>query len=187
VDKVVEIAYLELGRTDESDTDRPLPSGFALARMPTPQPEVNRFLYTAVGGDWYWVDQLGRSLDWWRGRVGASGFETWLLMDAGSIAGYFELEPKGEETLELAYFGLLAPYVERGGLGGPLLCAAIRRAWEAGARRLVVETCSLDHPAALANYRARGFRVVRTTTLARTLPDEPVGPWPGCRTPAGNA
>jgi len=68
-----------------------------------------------------------------------------------------------------------------------LLCAAIRRAWETGARRLVVETCSLDHPAALANYRARGFRVVRTTTHARTLPDEPVGPWPGCRTSAGNA
>ncbi|MFM7322212.1 MAG: GNAT family N-acetyltransferase [Armatimonadota bacterium] len=180
MEKIVEITYLELERTEAPNTDRPLPDGFALVRMRTPQPEVNRFLYTAVGGAWYWVDQLGRTFAWWRDRVQAPGFETWLLMEEGSIAGYFELEPKGGDVLELAYFGLLPPYVDRGGLGGPLLRAAIGRAWEAGANRLQVETCSLDHPAALANYRARGFRVVRTATHSRTLPDEPVGPWPGC-------
>jgi hypothetical protein len=37
-----------------------------------------------------------------------------------------------------------------------------RRAWEAGARRVWLHTASLDHPNALANYLARGFRVYDT-------------------------
>ena len=181
MEKIVTITYLELRRGDPEGVARPIPEGFDLVRMGTPQPAVNRFLYTAVGGDWYWIDQLDRPLSWWRDRVETPGFETWLLMADGAIAGYFELEPHGPGTVEIAYFGLLPPFVERRGLGGPLLCEAIRRAWEIGAERITVETCSMDHPGALANYRKRGFLVVETRSSPRVFDEAPPGPWPGAR------
>ncbi len=59
------------------------------------------------------------------------------------------------------YFGLLPEFIGRG-LGGPLLTAAVRRAWEIpGARRVWLHTCTEDHPQALANYLSRGFSVFR--------------------------
>lgn len=174
----VTVVWLELAMGDSWNASGPIPDGFSLERMPVPQPEINRFLYTAVGGGWYWVDQLPKPLAWWQGRVESPGFETWILREGGSIAGYFELEPT-VDGLDLAYFGLLPAYVSRGGLGGPLLTAAIQRARETGARLLTVNTCSLDHPGALANYQARGFREVRRKTTTKVLPDETPGPWPG--------
>jgi len=50
------------------------------------------------------------------------------------------------------------------GFGGYLLTHAIRSAWDSGATRVWVHTCTLDHPSALANYVARGMKVYRTET-----------------------
>jgi GNAT superfamily N-acetyltransferase len=63
------------------------------------------------------------------------------------------------------------------GLGGPLLSTAISRAWEMGAKRVWVHTCTLDHPRALGNYQARGFAVYRTEEKVEELPDAPLAPW----------
>ena len=48
-----------------------------------------------------------------------------------------------------------------------------------GAARDWVHTCSLDHPQALSNYQARGFRIYRTEEKPENLPDDPLEPWPG--------
>ncbi len=49
------------------------------------------------------------------------------------------------------------------GIGGDLLARALTHALgPMGGARVVVETCDLDGPAALPNYRRRGLRVVRT-------------------------
>ena len=48
-----------------------------------------------------------------------------------------------------------------------------------GAQRVWVHTCSLDHPHALANYQARGFRIFRVEEQREALPDDPLEPWPG--------
>jgi hypothetical protein len=44
-----------------------------------------------------------------------------------------------------------------------------------------VHTCSLDGPAALANYQARGLTLYRTETTDEPVPSEAPGPWPGAR------
>lgn len=69
------------------------------------------------------------------------------------------------------------------GLGGALLTAAIERGWDMGARRVWVHTCSLDHPRALPNYYARGFRVFLVEEKFEDLPEEPLEPWPGANLP----
>jgi hypothetical protein len=48
---------------------------------------------------------------------------------------------------------------------------------------VTVHTCSLDGPAALRAYEARGMRRVREETGDVQLPDAPLEPWPGAGRP----
>jgi len=63
-------------------------------------------------------------------------------------------------SVEIAYFGLLPAYVGRG-LGKYLLSEAAARAWTLQPSRVWLHTSTLDHPAALPNYLARGFSIFR--------------------------
>ncbi len=171
--------WLEMGAPAELRPARPAP-GLAVARAEVPSPQLSRFLYTAVGGDWYWRDRLGWTYARWRAHLDRPEVETWVGAVGGTPAGYAELERHPREGVEVAYFGLLPEFIGRG-LGGHLLTEAVRRAWAIGTDRVWVHTCTLDGPNALANYRARGFRVVREESRRERLPDAPPGPWPGAR------
>ena len=172
--------YLEM--TDPAEL-RPAPAklaGVDLRRAEIPAPELNRFLYTAVGGDWYWIDRLSWSYDRWVQYLSRQELETWVISVRGTPAGYFELEKQPEDNVEIAYFGLLSQFVGKG-IGGFALTATIERAWAMGAKRVWVHTCTLDHPQALANYIARGFRQYHQETEKKDIPERPIGPWPGAR------
>ena len=86
-------------------------------------------------------------------------------MIEGSIAGYYELQKKAE-NIEIAYFGLTPEFFGRG-LGGALLTNAIEHAFAWDGKRVWVHTCTLDHPAALPNYLARGMHVYATSSERR--------------------
>jgi GNAT superfamily N-acetyltransferase len=149
-----------------------------------PSPELSRFLYTAVGGDWHWIDRLAWSHSHWLEFLDRPEMETWVAYRQGTPAGYFELDPQADGVIEVAYFGLLPDFVGCG-LGGALLDAAIRRAWELQPTRIWAHTCSLDHPHALPNYLARGFREYDRISKPQIVSDAPPGPWPGAnRRPA---
>ncbi|WP_430783666.1 GNAT family N-acetyltransferase [Actinoplanes sp. G11-F43] len=163
--------------------------GVRIVRAELPSPELNRFLYTAVGGDWHWTDRLAWTWQQWQDWLDRPGVETWVAYLRGTPAGYVELDGSVDGVVEIAYFGLMAPFAGRG-IGGHLLTTALRHAWSlAGrhpglspAKRVIVNTCSLDGPAALANYRARGLRIARTETRLTETTATP-GPWPGADKP----
>jgi hypothetical protein len=58
---------------------------------------------------------------------------------------------------------------------------------ETGARRVWLHTCTLDGPASLAHYRARGFAVYREEESLVDLPSTPAGCRPGAARPVGGA
>jgi ribosomal protein S18 acetylase RimI-like enzyme len=124
------------------------------------RPELNRFFYTAVGKDWYWTDRLGWSEEKWHEYAKRPELETWVCYVSGEQAGYFELEMQPGANVEIAYIGLLAEFIGRG-IGKQLLTAAVERAWQMGAKRVWVHTNTHDHPHALGNYQARGFRIFK--------------------------
>jgi GNAT superfamily N-acetyltransferase len=132
----------------------------AISRVQPPQGEVNRWFYATVGGPYEWVDHAERSAREW--QAWAERVETWVATVEGRRAGYYELLP-GDRGVELAYFGLLRDH-HGAGLGGVLLTHALRRALELGSL-VRVHTCTTDGPHALANYRARGMRPVRTEVI----------------------
>jgi ribosomal protein S18 acetylase RimI-like enzyme len=131
-----------------------------LRECETPQYALNRELYARVGGPWQWHDKLSWTDEQWRAYVESDQLRTWVVCCRGQIAGYFELRKQADDEVEIAYFGLVGEFIGRG-FGGDLLTRAIESAWRWGARRVWVHTCTLDHPAALANYRARGMHVYR--------------------------
>jgi GNAT superfamily N-acetyltransferase len=161
-----------------------VPKEILLVRAGVPSPELNRYFYTAVGGDWYWIDRLKWTWSQWHAWLDRPELETWIAHVAGTPAGYFELELQAGNTVELVSFGLLPNFYGQG-LGGYLLTQAIHRAWHLrnGVSRVWLHTCTLDHPGALGNYRARGFTVFKEEESMVELPDQPPGSWPGAERP----
>jgi hypothetical protein len=52
-----------------------------------------------------------------------------------------------------------------------MLTAAVEAAWGAGAQRVILDTCSLDHPNAFAHYQARGFKLYDTKVVTKEIPN----------------
>jgi GNAT superfamily N-acetyltransferase len=163
---VVTIHHLELLETDTFRSKHSSLEGVTVLHPQIPSPELQRFLYRAVGGDYHWTDKMNWSRQAW--LEACQRWELHVLYVSGTIAGYFDLEPQGEAGIEIAYFGLLPNFAGKG-LGAHLLSVAVTRARTLGATRVHLNTCSLDGPAALANYEARGFRVYKTEVLEKEL------------------
>jgi GNAT superfamily N-acetyltransferase len=93
----------------------------------------------------------------------------WSQNLGGATAGYFELQRHHDGTVELMYFGLVESFIGRG-LGGWLLTRAVEESFAIGARRMSLNTCTLDSPRALPNYLARGFTIVREDRYTASVP-----------------
>jgi GNAT superfamily N-acetyltransferase len=154
-------------------------SDVSFSHVQKPMPELNRFFYAAIGGRWYWLDRRSWNLATWAAHLAdPERIETWILAVGGIPAGYVELERKAPDVVEIAYLGVLEQFIGDG-LGAHLLSMSCQRAFGMGAKRVLVNTCNLDHPKALANYQARGFKVVRTEVKSKEIPATPPGPWDG--------
>jgi GNAT superfamily N-acetyltransferase len=153
-----------------------LPYGAEVRRAELPCPSINRFFYEKIGADWHWTDRLAWTDEQWLQYLSRDALETWIAYQRGTPAGYFELERQEPDSVEIAYLGLLPEFVGCG-LGGWFLTQAIEKAWAMKPLRVWVHTCTLDHPSALANYQARGFRLFRedesTVDLADAETDQP--------------
>jgi GNAT superfamily N-acetyltransferase len=134
-----------------------------LERLERCSVDLFRFLYEEVGRAYRWTDRLGWSDEAIERHLAMPGVSIWLLTSEDQPAGYFELRVHEDDSVEIAYFGLLPDFVGRG-WGKHLLTLAVQSAWQLGAVRVWLHTCTLDHPAALPNYLKRGFRPVRQET-----------------------
>ena len=170
-------ARQHVAHSEPSDEDlRPAApvEGFEITRVEPADAGLNRRYYERVGEDWNWKDRLPWSDMDWQAHVEREELSTWLATYEGEKVGYVELEQQPEGNLQISYFGLLPDQYGKG-LGGAMLTAAVKTAWEMPgtrrrmiSRRVWVHTCSEDHPAALANYLKRGFQVFRIENPAAT-------------------
>jgi GNAT superfamily N-acetyltransferase len=146
------------------------PSELCAASVEGPLPQIElledcsvpffRFLYQEVGSDYHWTDRLSWSDDRIREHLANSAVTLWLMSWDEDPAGYFELRRHEDDSVEIAYFGLLPGFIGRG-WGKYLLTRAVQTSWQQKPTRVWLHTCTLDHPAALPNYLRRGFRPVR--------------------------
>ena len=143
-------------------------AGWSLARAVGCPASLYRYLYREVGRPWHWLDRLPWSDEHIRAHVATPNIEIWLLTHDTVPAGFAELDRASDGSVEIVYFGLLPEFIGRR-VGRPFLEAILGRAWDDGTTRVWLHTCSLDHPRALANYVAAGFRVVREEAYTARL------------------
>ena len=163
--------YLEMGDPADLRSKRVRLEGLEIRKVEIVSPEFNWFLHQAVGAAFRW----GGREDWgraeWAAYAGRPELETWVAYVKGAPAGYFELEQHEDGGVEILYFGIMARHFGQG-IGGHLLTETVERAWELGANRVWLHTCTHDHEHALANYLARGFKVFKTEKGPANRPRE---------------
>lgn len=149
--------YLAMATADALVPAAPV-AGLTVTAEADCAPALYRALYLGVGAAYHWVDRAAWSDDEIRAHLARPEVSVWTARVDGALAGYFELCAWADGSIEVAYFGLLPAFIGRG-LGGALLTEALRTAWRRAPTRVWLHTSSLDHPAALANYQARGLVV----------------------------
>ena len=166
----VTIKYLEMNAPAELRAKRSTLAGVTVTRVPRPTPELNAFYYRTVGAKYFWIDRLSWPLEKWKEYLEQSGIDTYVLEVEGKPAGYFELQSHENGDIEIKYFGLIGDFIGLG-LGAHMLTAATEAAWGAGAKRVILDTCSLDHPKAFDHYVARGFKQYDVKVVTKEIPN----------------
>ncbi|MEM9278703.1 MAG: GNAT family N-acetyltransferase [Pseudomonadota bacterium] len=132
--------------------------------------EFYSFLYEMVGKPYHWQDRRDLSPAEIYATINEDVCEIHVLYVEGCPAGFFELDTSlAPQSIEILYFGLGAEY-QGIGLGKWFLSAAISAAWAHKPEKIIVETNTLDHPAALPLYQRLGFSPVR-------ISDVEITPW----------
>ena len=155
--------WLEMSSRDDLRPPERGTTGLEVVRVEIACPEFNWFLHQAVGPEFRWGGRENWRRQEWTEYVDRAELETWVGYAAGTPAGYYELEKQDDGSVRIECFGLRRQFFGQGH-GGALLTRAIERCWEMGANRVWLTTCSHDHPHALQNYLARGFKLVNQTT-----------------------
>jgi len=132
-------------------------------RADPPTASYYRWLYTAVGEAWLWHERRMMNDTELLEIVADGRVEVLVAHVGGTPAGYAELDRRDLDRVNLSYFGLMPEFIGRG-LGRWFLDTAIRAAWEGGAPRLTVNTCTFDHPRAMPLYKSLGFVPFREST-----------------------
>ena len=156
--------YLHLTRPDQFQAAFGDFPGLKIERVASPTAELYRDCYRTVGEAYHWRDRW----DWTDPEIRAHLAQPEITLHVatrnGTLVGWYELRRVLDDgSAEIAYFGL-APGAIGQGLGKHLLTCAVRDAWALRPRpsRVWLHTCTLDHPHALPNYRARGFVPYKT-------------------------
>ena len=149
------VTYLEM---TERPKPRPMPDApLRLVRWREVDPAKYRTLFRRVGGRWLWYSRLAMD----DAKLKASIAEVHAVIDrAGVEVGMIELDFREAGQCLIRFLGLVPELAGRGH-GSWLFAQTLALAWRSGVRRVHVNTCTLDHPAALPAYLRAGFRAYK--------------------------
>ena len=154
----VTITYLEQAERPVLPTPPRPPGKVALLRAENPPVHFYRYLYRLVGDPYNWVSRRRMREDELREIIQHPSVYIYVLYLNGVPGGIAEIDARKDDIHEIKFFGL-APEFVGAGLGRYFLTNIIDLAWSHGPEKLRLETCSLDHPAALPLYQKYGFQV----------------------------
>ncbi|HEX3674232.1 MAG TPA: GNAT family N-acetyltransferase [Rhizomicrobium sp.] len=150
------VTFLEM-TSKPSALPPPQPKGkIAILKADNPPVHFYRYLYDTIGDAYKWVDRRKKSDAELAEIVQHPRNELYVLYAEGCPAGMAELDMRDDGIGQLAYFGLMPDYVGRH-FGYYFLYHACMNAWARPIQKMLVNTCTLDHPRALPLYQRVGF------------------------------
>jgi GNAT superfamily N-acetyltransferase len=164
----VDVTFLRMD-APPADDPLPFPEGAQVLRVSACSVAFYRYLYNTVGEPWMWWLRRVMPDAELAAHLARPQVALRVLYRGGEPAGFYELEGRADGSINLAYFGLM-PQVIGQGIGRALLRHAVDLAWRSGAQAVTVNTCTADHPRALPNYLAAGFRTLRTVREVWPVP-----------------
>ncbi|GJL94582.1 MAG: N-acetyltransferase [Hyphococcus sp.] len=171
----VTITYLEQSERPVLPTPPRPRSKVAILRAEKPPIHFYRYLYRLVGDPYNWVSRRRMSDESLAAIIHDPSVYVYVLYVNGAPGGIAEVDARNKDAHEIKFFGL-APDQIGGGLGRYFLTNVIDLAWSHGAHRVQLETCTLDHPAALPLYQKFGFRVIDRREGVVELMSQPQNP-----------
>jgi GNAT superfamily N-acetyltransferase len=163
----VMVYYLEMFAPAQGSVPAPR-AGLTVLHVKSPTVPYYRALYSAVGKDYHWLSRRKMSDEALAAVLGDPRNELHVLHVDGTPAGFAELDRRQGDDIELVQFGLMPDFIGHG-LGKWFLGWTIDKAWSYAPRRFWLHTCSLDHRAALPNYRKAGFVLFKLEVIQREL------------------
>lgn len=166
----VTVTFLEMAVPPAHARPLPMNRQVALLRARAMPLHFYRYLVDRVGRRWHWVNILRMSDEDLAATIHAPDRDIRVFYLDGAPAGFFDLKPHLPGEVELAYFGMM-DHATGQGLGRWFLGAAVDAAWSYRPERVTVQTCTLDHPAALPLYQKLGFAPVgQKKEVVRPMP-----------------
>ena len=149
------VTYLEM---TERPKPRPFPnSPLRMVRWAHVDAAKYRLLFERVGGRWLWYSRLAMDDAILLGQVA----EVHAVIDRSGVeVGMVELDFATQRECLIRFLGLVPELAGRGH-GKWLFAQTLALAWRPGVGRVHVNTCSLDHPAALPSYLKAGFKAYK--------------------------
>ncbi|HUO88053.1 MAG TPA: GNAT family N-acetyltransferase [Rhizomicrobium sp.] len=150
------VTFLEM-KAKPAALPPPIPKGkVAMLRAGHPPVHFYRYLYDTIGDAYFWVDRRKLKDDALAAVIQHPAVELYVLYTDGNPAGMAELDMREPGIGQLAYFGLMPEAIGKR-LGYFFLYHAVMNAWAHPISKLLVNTCTLDHPRALPLYQRLGF------------------------------
>lgn len=115
-----------------------------------------RALYDKVGRKWHWVNRRHLSDKRLASLIHHPATEIFVLRDNGEPIGFVELNNRLFPQIEIVFVGLVDGHIGRG-LGPMMMTASLQHIKQRQPNRVIIQTCTLDHPAALKLYQKLGF------------------------------
>ena len=149
------VTYLEM---TERPKPRPIPdSALRIERWKNADAARYRTLFERIGGRWLWYSRLAMD----DAALRASIAEVHAVVDRRGVEiGMIELDFARPGECLIRFLGLV-PELAGKGHGAWLFAQTLALAWRPGVSRVRVNTCTLDHPAALPSYLKAGFTAYR--------------------------
>ena len=166
-----EVTFLQMKKRPKGKKHPNSPPGFKLDIIQLTPPTIQnyRFLYNTIGGPWTWIERRLLNDEELLTIITHPSVEIYTLEADGEIAGFSEIKRSNKKyQAEIKYFGLMPSFIGKS-LGRYFLMNIINLAWEKKTRRIVVNTCDLDHPRAKMLYTSCGFEITKVST--EVLPD----------------
>lgn len=151
------------------------PVKVALLRAEHPPVHYYRYLYTLVGTPYNWVSRTLIDDKTLTSIITHQRVFIYVLYVQGVPAGFAEIDARHPRAPEIKFFGLSPEYIGKG-YGRYFFSQIVDLAWTCmsapghddntpdnapanGPEKVLIETCTLDHPAALPLYQKFGFTV----------------------------
>ncbi|MDZ7627525.1 MAG: GNAT family N-acetyltransferase [Parvularculaceae bacterium] len=154
----ITITYLRQRERPRYSPQPKPPGKVSILRAENPPIHFYRYLYDLVGRPWHWVTRKKLSDHDLAAIIHDPRDHLYVLYAGGVPAGMGEVDATKSPITDIRFFGLAPDYIGKG-FGRYFLANIIDLAWATNPGEVRIETCTLDHPAALPLYQKFGFAV----------------------------